>query len=127
MQLINAVRSLPKMRKSLGNKRNEIGDEHIDEITRLYRDFEHSEHSKIFDNDDFGYRQITVERPLRLNFQQRPERIERLKAETAFQNLATSKKKGKAAEEESRRRSKQQASWKPSTDARCRRSDANAR
>ena len=57
------------MRKSLGNKRNEIGDEHIaDEITRLYGEFKEGEHVKIFDNEDFGFRRITVERPLRLNF-----------------------------------------------------------
>jgi type I restriction enzyme M protein len=55
---------------------------------------------KIFDNDDFGFRRITVERPLRLNFQASPERLERLREETAFQNLAKSKKKGTAAERE---------------------------
>ncbi len=62
--------------------------------------FPESERSKIFDNEDFGYHQITVERPLRLNFTVTPERIERLKAKRGFQNLATSKKKGKAAEQE---------------------------
>lgn len=49
--------------------------------------------SKIFDNDDFGYHKITVERPLRLNFQASAERIARLEDQTAFRNLATSKKK----------------------------------
>ena len=62
------------MRKSLGDKRNEIGDEQIDEITRLYGEFAEGEHCKIFANEDFGYRKITVERPLRLNFQASPER-----------------------------------------------------
>ena len=100
VQLINAVDLFTKMRKSLGNKRNEIGEAQREQIVRLYRAFVEDERSKIFDNEDFGFRQITVERPLRLNFAATPDRVEHLKAERAFQNLATSKKKGKAAEEE---------------------------
>jgi type I restriction enzyme M protein len=106
VQLINAVDCYRKMRKSLNNKRNEIASEHIEEITCLYGDFGECERSKIFDNADFGYRQITIERPLRLNFQVTPERIERLREITAFQNLAKSKKKDKkqvAAEEKAGR------------------------
>lgn len=53
--------------------------------------------SKVFDNDDFGYNKITVERPLRLNFQATPQRIARLDDESAFKNLATSAKKDEAA------------------------------
>lgn len=53
--------------------------------------------SKVFDNEDFGYRKITVERPLRLNFHATPERLARLEGETAFKNLATSAKKDQAA------------------------------
>jgi len=49
--------------------------------------------SKLFDNEDFGYHKITVERPLRLNFQATAERIARLEEQTAFKNLATSSKK----------------------------------
>lgn len=49
--------------------------------------------SKVFDNDDFGYHKITVERPLRLNFEATPERIERLELQAAFKNLAHSNKK----------------------------------
>jgi len=93
VQLINAVDLYRKMRKSLNNKRNEISDEHIAEITRIYGDFAGGEHAKIFDNEDFGFRKITVERPLRLNFQASPERIERLREQTAFGNLAASRKK----------------------------------
>ena len=100
VQLINAVDLFTKMRKSLGNKRNEIGDAQRAEIVAVYGAFLENERSKIFDNADFGYHQITVERPLRLNFAATPERIERLKAERAFHNLASSKKKGKAAEQE---------------------------
>lgn len=53
--------------------------------------------SKVFDNEDFGYHKITVERPLRLNFLATPERLARLADETAFKNLATSTKKDEAA------------------------------
>lgn len=53
--------------------------------------------SKIFDNEDFGYHKITVERPLRLNFHATPERLARLELEAAFKNLATSAKKDEAA------------------------------
>ena len=49
--------------------------------------------SKVFDNEDFGYRKITVERPLRLNFQVTPERIARLEEQATFRNLASSNKK----------------------------------
>jgi type I restriction enzyme M protein len=100
VQLINAADLFQKMKKSLGNKRNELAQANIDEIVRLYGEFKESDRSKIFDNDDFGYRRIVVERPLRLSFQASHERIERLKEESAFQRLATTKKKGKAGEEE---------------------------
>lgn len=65
IQLINANTLYEKRRKALGNKRNDIPDAAIEEITRLYGDFRESEISKIFDNEDFGYTKITVERPLR--------------------------------------------------------------
>ncbi|MFO2668702.1 class I SAM-dependent DNA methyltransferase [Legionella pneumophila serogroup 1] len=107
VQLIDATRHFQKMRKSLGNKRNELSDEHINEITRLYARFEHDDTSKvlvdgqseericskIFNNREFGYLKITVERPLRLNFQASPDRIESLKSQAAFINLAESKKR----------------------------------
>ena len=64
VQLINAVDYYQKMRKSLGNKRNYITDAQIREITAIYTQFEAGENGKIFDNDDFGYTKITVERPL---------------------------------------------------------------
>jgi type I restriction enzyme M protein len=96
IQLINAVDFYQKMRKSLGNKRNEITEEQIKEITRIYGEFKENEYCKIFDNEDFGYQKIVVERPLRLNFQVTEERINNLYNETAFNNLAKSKKKGTA-------------------------------
>jgi type I restriction enzyme M protein len=100
IQLLNAVDFFAKMRKSLGNKRNLISDDQIAEIVRIYGAFEESEHSKIFDNEDFGYRKITVERPLRLSFAVTPERLAALEASRAFESLATSKKKGKQAQKE---------------------------
>lgn len=96
VQLINGTKFFQKMRKSLGNKRNELSKDHIGEIARIFGDFQPGEASKIFDNEDFGFRRITVERPLRLDFQVSAERLERLKEERAFQNLASSKKKGAA-------------------------------
>jgi type I restriction enzyme M protein len=100
IQLVNAVDFFAKMRKSLGNKRNLISDDQIAEIVRIYGAFEESEHSKIFDNDDFGYRKITVERPLRLSFAVTPGHLAALEASKAFESLATSKKKGKQAQKE---------------------------
>jgi type I restriction enzyme M protein len=65
IQLINAAEFCQKMRKSLGSKRKEVGDADIERIVQVYGAFEENEHSKIFDNADFGYSTITVERPLR--------------------------------------------------------------
>lgn len=100
VQLINATSFFQKMRKSLGNKRNEIAGEKIDEITRTFGDCQSGEISKVFDNDDFGYWRITVERPLRLNFAAKMERIARMRETSAFVNLAKTKKKGQAGEDE---------------------------
>ena len=96
IQLVNAVDFYQKMRRSLGNKRNEITEEQIREITRIYGEFKENEYCKIFDNEDFGYQKIVVERPLRLNFQVTEERIDKLYNERAFDNLAKSRKKGEA-------------------------------
>jgi type I restriction enzyme M protein len=100
VQLINAVDLYEKMRKSLGNKRNELSADHIAAIAQTFGDFRETEISRIFDNEDFGYRRITVERPLKLAFQITPDRLARLREEKAFAALATSKKKGAAGERE---------------------------
>jgi type I restriction enzyme M protein len=125
VQLIDARRFLVKMPKSLGNKRNKIGDpadrpsepDQIGDITRLFGNFTDGETrafseedpitkqpidrirvvSKVFDNADFGFSKITVERPLRLNFQATAERIARLETESGFVKLATSAKKNEQA------------------------------
>jgi len=100
IQVINAVELFQKMRKSLGNKRNELSPDHIKTIAETFGDFVESDISKVFVNEEFGYHRITIERPLRLRFQVSPERIQRLHDEKAFQNLKSSKKKGAAGEKE---------------------------
>ena len=100
VQLINGVAHFQKMRKSLGDKRKELGDEHIAALTRLYAEFTPGPEVKIFDNDDFGFHRITVERSLKLNFQASEERIARLGDEKGWQGLLKSKKKGEVREAE---------------------------
>ncbi len=65
VQLINANGLFEKRRKSLGNKRNDIPQSAIDSITQVYGDFKESKISKIFNNEDFGYSKVVVERPLK--------------------------------------------------------------
>jgi type I restriction enzyme M protein len=67
VQLINATseKFYYKMRKPLGKKRVEFSVQHIPVIEKMFIDFEETEYSKIFDNTDFGYNQITVQRPER--------------------------------------------------------------
>ncbi|GAB3306350.1 type I restriction-modification system subunit M [Haliea atlantica] len=99
VQLIDASgeRFWKPMRKSLGSKRREIPDESRAEIVRLYAEFLNggsgeSDVSKIFDTTDFGYREIRVERPLRLNFQVSDERLARLHDQKPFAKLADDEK-----------------------------------
>ena len=73
------------------NKRHEICDEQRAEITRLYGEFQ-EEFVRIFDNEDFGYQRITVERPLRLNFAVTDERLERVKETRQFPVIGRVKK-----------------------------------
>ncbi len=69
VQLVDARDYWVKMRKSLGDKRKEISEEQIAEVTRLYADFGEGEKVKIFPNEAFGFQRITVERPLRLRWE----------------------------------------------------------
>lgn len=87
VQLINGLDFSQKMRKSLGSKRKELGERDIEKLVQLYGAFEENEVSKIFDNADFGYAAVTVERPLRLNFQTTPERLARLDEQTALRKM----------------------------------------
>lgn len=88
VQLINASSMGESMRKSLGSKRKQLNDIQIDEIVRTYGDFISSKESKIFDTRDFGYRRITVERPLQLSYYTQDEiKIEALKNDIAFDKI----------------------------------------
>jgi type I restriction enzyme M protein len=87
VQLIDGRGFFKKMRKSLGNKRHEIDEAGRKEILALYQNFTENDHSKIFQTTEFAYRQVTIERPLRLSFQITPERIDLIKAEKTFQKL----------------------------------------
>ncbi len=100
VQLVDATSFWVPMRRSLGDKRRGVPLEKAESIVTLLRRFEEGEHVKIFPTTHFGFRKITVERPLRLNFQASPERIARIGEETAFRTLAVSRKKGAAKERE---------------------------
>ena len=97
IQLINAVGTefFQKMKSSLGKKRNEISDDQIKSITKIYDSFKEGEFSKIFDNNDFGYYRITVDRPLKRNFKVSKDRLEKLQQEKAFLKLDELKPKPK--------------------------------
>jgi type I restriction enzyme M protein len=111
VQLIDATSFWTQMRKSLGDKRREIPPARAEHILSLLRSFKEGEYVKIFPTTHFGFRKITVERPLRLNFQATPERITRLEEQSAFRNLAVSKKKNpkEKAKEEAEGRKDQEA------------------
>ncbi len=93
IQLVDATSRFKKMRKSLGNKRNQLSDEDIEEILGFYKQFESCDNCKIMDNEDFGYTKVTVERPLQLNYEVTEERLENLHSISAFSKLAESKSK----------------------------------
>lgn len=79
------------MRKSLGSKRKELTPEAIDTIVQTYGQFAENEFSKIFDYKEFGYRRITVERPLKLAiFPKDEHRLEALQADKAWSKLGES-------------------------------------
>ena len=111
VQLIDATGFWVPMRKSLGDKRREISPVQAGQIVAMYLAFEEGERSKIFPTTAFGYRKITVERPLRLNFQASSERIARLAEQSAFAGLAASKKRdpqARAQEEAQGRQTQEQ-------------------
>lgn len=87
VQLVDATEQYTKMRKSLGNKRQYLSEAQLAEIVRTYGAYEETDKSKIFPVEAFGYRRITVERPLRLNFQATEERIRRILDEKAIEKL----------------------------------------
>jgi type I restriction enzyme M protein len=101
VQLIDASgqRFWRLLRKSLGEKRREIPEAAREDITRIYAKVlnggsETEDVSKIFNTDDFGFREIRVERPLRLNFKVCPERLERLSSLPQFSKLTEGEQGG---------------------------------
>ncbi|CAH2409087.1 hypothetical protein MES5069_750110 [Mesorhizobium escarrei] len=104
MQLIDGTRFFKRMTKSLNNKRNEITEDQIRELTRIYGNGQDGETadvringdtetrvvSRIFENREFGFLKVTVERPLRMNFEAAAERIAKLDGQRPFINLAGS-------------------------------------
>ena len=107
VQLIDATSFWSPMRRSLGNKRRLIPPDKAADVLQLLFDFRDGATRPVVEDDaeedvvvchifpttQFGYRKITVERPLRLNFQASAERIARLDQQRGFQNLAKSKKR----------------------------------
>jgi len=93
IQLVDGSNFYKPMPKSLGSKRKKIFPEQIQKIKDIYAKFEESELSKIFDNTDFGFRKVTVDRPLKLRFEINEETLETFKNSNQYINLAISKKK----------------------------------
>lgn len=93
VQLINANGLFEKRRKALGNKRNDISEDQIAEITRIYGDFVENDISKIFSNEEFGYTKIVVERPLRIGYFTGEKHISKLLEVNALWNVLSKKSK----------------------------------
>jgi type I restriction enzyme M protein len=92
VQLVDATDMWESMRKSLGSKRRLISDSQIDDIARLVADYEDDGKSKIFDTTNFGYRRITVERPLQLAFTtDDADRLAALKEDKGWIKLSSSR------------------------------------
>jgi len=87
VQLIDASDLYQKLRKNLGEKNCEFTDDHIHQITQLYLEMPNDGISKVFNNRDFGYYKVTVERPLRLAAQFSPERIATLRFTPGMQDI----------------------------------------
>ena len=93
VMLIDARDMSDDMKKSLGQKRKEISDENIEKIRNLFTDPRNGERVKIFDNEDFGYRKITIERPLRMKFVISEEGIAKLSMDKVFEKTKNGKQK----------------------------------
>ena len=91
--LIDARDMFIEMKKSLGQKRKEISDKRIEEIRNLYISARDGEKVKIFDNEDFGYRKTTIDRPLRMKFVISEEGISKVSSDKAFNKAMNGKRK----------------------------------
>ena len=87
VQLIDASGLYHKLRKSLGNKRNEITPEDRKRITELYANFEENEFCQIYDNEEFMYREYVVKQPLQRSYAINEERIENLVVSGALNTI----------------------------------------
>lgn len=87
VQLIDATNIYHKLRKALGNKKNELSPEDRVQITKLYTDFEENELCKIYDNEDFIYREYTVMQPLQRSYAINEERIENMISKGSLSSL----------------------------------------
>ena len=87
IQLINGTDLYSKRRKNLGSKRNELEEEHVKKIANLYAAFKEDELCKVFANDDFSYREVIIERPLRQDYAANTERLGRLKESRLLSKL----------------------------------------
>ena len=87
IQLIDASSICHKLRKPLGNKRNELAPEDRSRIIRLYSDFEQNEFSKIYDNEEFIYREYTVMQPLQRSYSITEESIQTMLQKGSLKNL----------------------------------------
>lgn len=75
VQLIDGTSFNQKLRKNIGSKRVEFSERNIEDVVKLYENFESGEHVKIFNTEDFGYTTITVERPLRQSWSISEEKV----------------------------------------------------
>jgi len=91
VQLINGANIYHKLRKNVGDKRNELSFKDIEDIVKIYDAFEPNDNSKIFDVKEFGYTTITVEQPLRLNWSLSLDRIESVLSSNLFLKLSPQK------------------------------------
>ena len=87
IQLIDASGFYNKLRKALGNKKNEISPENRSEITKLYADFAENEYCKIYKNEEFIYREYTVMQPLQRSYSITGERIETMLSKGSLSSL----------------------------------------
>jgi type I restriction enzyme M protein len=87
VQLINAVNYYEKLRKNIGDKRNELSQQNINDIVKMYDSFEESKNSKKFKNTDFGFTTVVIEQPLRQNWAITEERLQKALAVKALEKL----------------------------------------
>lgn len=87
IQLIDASSFFKKLRKALGDKKNEISPEDRSAITKLYADFTENEYCKIYKNEEFIYREYVVMQPLQRSYAITAERIEAMLAKGSLSSL----------------------------------------